>query len=410
MSIFDHIWKKSVSSPRELDEAEQTVSKLRDRLPVLTFRLVGKTQAGKTSIIHALTGRSREEIGDGFRPCTKTTRVYRFPSEEQFFVQFVDAPGLGDAEEATASDALLEEESNRHHQDCLMVVMKAMDPGQDAVRRAAAEWQLRRADRPMVIVQTCLHEGYPWREPKHILPYPFSGDNFAATVPGDLARALRLQRSWFSGPNVWFAAVDFTLPEDGYEPVLYGLDVLWEAIEQAVPWGLREAIRGTPELYEGFADALFRKAHPFVVWYALTAGTAAAVPWPFADLPAVIGIPLLMTKKLAAIYEQPWSSERVLEIMGALGFRFATRYLAKQLTRWIPFVGSIASAGFVAGSTYALGVAMCRYYGDLRRGAVPNPEVLRELYQEELKQSREWLSLRLKQGFARDDVGRQGAL
>ncbi|NMC20155.1 MAG: DUF697 domain-containing protein [Thermogutta sp.] len=399
--MLDGIWKKRGLSPGELDDIEQTVDNLRGRLPVLTFRLVGKTQSGKTSIIHALTGRSREEIGNGFQPCTKTTRVYRFPSQEQYFVQFVDAPGLGDAEQADASASPPEGESKDYH-DCLIAVMKAMDPGQEAVRRAVAEARARRPNRPVVVVQTCLHEGYPWREPRHILPYPFKGESFPAAVPSDLARALQLQRSWFTGGNVRFAAVDFTLPEDGYEPVLYGLDALWDAIEEAFPWGLREVIVGDPDLYREFADIRFRQAHPFVVWGALAAGTAAAVPLPLADLPAVIGIPVLMTKKLAAIYEQPWSLERVLEIMGALGFRFATRYLARRLTRWIPFVGSVASGAFVGGSTYALGVAMCRYYGDLRRGAAPDPKVLRRLYQDELKQSREWLSLRLKEASVRD--------
>lgn len=402
MSILDGIWKKPALSPTELDEAEQAVAKLRDRLPVLTFRLVGKTQSGKTSIIHALTGRSREEIGDGFRPCTKTTRVYRFPSDEQYFVQFVDTPGLGDVEH---TDSWVEPSGDRQLEDrcdCWVAVMKAMDPGQEAVRRAVAEARACEPNRPLVVVQTCLHEGYPWREPRHILPYPFRGESFPATVPSDLARALQLQRSWFSGSHVRFAAVDFTLPEDGFEPVLYGLEALWDAIEEALPWGLREAIVGNPELYRDFADVRFRKAHPIVVWYALAAGTAAAVPVPLADLPAVIAVPLLMTKRLAAIYEQPWNSERVLEIMGALGFRFATRYLARQLTRWIPFVGSVASAGFAAGATYALGAAMCRYYGDLRRGAAPDPKVLRRLYQAELKQSREWLRLRVREGILRD--------
>jgi len=398
------IWKNLGLSPKELDDAEQAVANLRSRLPVLTFRLVGKTQSGKTSIIHALTGRSREEIGDGFRPCTKTTRVYRFPSEEQYFVQFVDTPGLGDAEQADSSAASLGEAPLEDRYDCLVAVMKAMDPGQESVRRAVAQARACEPNRPLVVVQTCLHEGYPWREPRHILPYPFRGESFPATVPSDLARALQFQRSWFVGANVRFAAVDFTLPEDGYEPVLYGLEALWEAIEEALPWGLREAIVGNPELYRGFADVRFSKAHPFVVWYAMAAGTAAAVPLPLADLPAVIAVPLLMTKKLAAIYEQPWNSERVLEIMGALGFRFATRYLARQLTRWVPFFGSVASAGFTAGSTYALGVAMCRYYGDLRRGAAPDPKVLRHLYQEELKQSREWLNLRLREAFAGEHV------
>ncbi len=387
-------------SDSELNPYERRLRELRSRLPILTFYLAGKTQSGKTSIVHALTGRSREEIGQGFRPCTKSTRIYRFPTDEECFLQFVDMPGLGDAAQVGELFANSEPVLSNVHYTCLMVVMKALDTGQDTVRCIVSRLRETRPGVPVVVVQTCLHEGYPWREPRHIQPYPFAGNAFPATVPADLARALRFQRSWFPEPRTWFAAVDFTLPEDGFQPVLYGLEALWDAIEQAVPWGLREAIVGTPDVYRELADASFRQAHPIVVWYAIAAGTAAAIPFPLADLPTVLGIPALMARSLAKIYHQPWDSNRLWEITAALGFRFTIRYLSRQLTRLIPLVGPVASGGFIAASTYALGIAMCRYYGDLRRGVLPDAKVLRRLYHEELRQSREWLTRRIQEGFS----------
>ena len=48
----------------------------------IAFWLLGKTQSGKTSIIRYLTGADDAVIGSGFRPCTKTSRQFQFPSPE----------------------------------------------------------------------------------------------------------------------------------------------------------------------------------------------------------------------------------------------------------------------------------------------------------------------------------------
>src|SRR5262249_59256085 len=58
--------------------------------------LLGKVQSGKTSLIRVLTGCSAAEIGDGFRACTKTSRIFDFP-EEAPLVRFLDTRGMGEA-------------------------------------------------------------------------------------------------------------------------------------------------------------------------------------------------------------------------------------------------------------------------------------------------------------------------
>ena len=66
-------------------------------------------------------------------------------------------------------------------------------------------------------------------------------------VPDRLARSLAYQREWFCrqslrGAEVRFVPIDFTSDADGLQPVDYGADALWEALEAALPLGLRGMI------------------------------------------------------------------------------------------------------------------------------------------------------------------------
>ena len=75
----------------------------RARQPLPVLWLAGKTQAGKTSIIRALTGSESAEIGNGFQPCTRTARFYDFPTEAPV-VRFLDTRGLGEVAYDPAED------------------------------------------------------------------------------------------------------------------------------------------------------------------------------------------------------------------------------------------------------------------------------------------------------------------
>ncbi|MFH1268252.1 MAG: GTPase domain-containing protein, partial [Planctomycetota bacterium] len=79
------------ASPRvDEEDLERRLKEARLSLPVPVFWLLGKAQSGKTSLVRALTGSSRAEIGGGFRPCTRTAQLYSFPSEEDCFLRFLD--------------------------------------------------------------------------------------------------------------------------------------------------------------------------------------------------------------------------------------------------------------------------------------------------------------------------------
>src|SRR5262245_63664701 len=83
--MLGNLWHKvrSVFSPRVSDEElKQHLDQLRQQTPVPVFWLLGKTQSGKTSLVRYLTGAERAEIGKGYKPCTRFSSRYAFPTEQ----------------------------------------------------------------------------------------------------------------------------------------------------------------------------------------------------------------------------------------------------------------------------------------------------------------------------------------
>ncbi|MCF8008028.1 MAG: 50S ribosome-binding GTPase, partial [Methylovulum sp.] len=83
---------------------DSKISEVQQRLPPPVFWLLGKTQAGKTSLIHALTGDDSAIIGNGFQACTQRSHFYDFPSVSHPILRFLDTRGLGESAYDPAED------------------------------------------------------------------------------------------------------------------------------------------------------------------------------------------------------------------------------------------------------------------------------------------------------------------
>ncbi len=373
---------QAILSPR-VDDAELNarLGEARQRLPVPVIWLLGKSQAGKTSIIRTLTRRADAEIGDGFRPCTRYSRVYDFPDATLPLLRFLDTRGLGEV------DYRPDEDLNRFRDQAhlLMVVMNAMDQAQGPVLDALVAIREARPDWPLLLAQTTLHQGYPDPGFEHIRPYPYDRDPWPATLPTDLTRSLLAQRRMLGDPRA--VAIDFTLPEDGYEPVDYGLDALWTAIETALPLGLEPLLRDAAPL----DDLYGRAAEPAILAHALTAGSLDLVPVPGVSVPLVLAVQARLCHVLAELYGQPLDAHRWAGIGASLGTGFAVRLGGRQLLKLVPIYGPLLAALTTGAATYALGKVLVYYFGTLRRGATPDPAVLRRTYAEEFARGRERL-------------------
>ncbi len=371
---------------------QDQLAKLRQRTPVPVFWLFGRTQSGKTSLIKYLTGAEEAEIGQGFRPCTRFSRKYEFPTPETPLLTFLDTRGLDEPGYDAAED-LSAFDTQAH---AVVVTVKVLDYALERVITHLRRVRASQPGRPVVLVPTCLHEAYPQQQ--HPQPYPFNTEAGAArvrpdaAVPDELRRSLEEQERRFAGLVDHVVPVDLTPPEEGFEEPNYGGGPLKQVLLRALPAAFRQTLVSLGSATRELQDLYARAALPHIVGYSSLAATAGAVPIPMLDLMTLPAIQTRMISELAKLYGQPLTATRFLEMASALGMGLLMRQAVRQLTKFIPIVGSVAGGALAGASTFALGKAFCYYYSAVHKGHIPKPEDLRRYYEEQLAQAeRMWL-------------------
>ncbi len=379
-----------VFSPKAAATPDEKVAELASRAAPVIW-LIGKVQAGKTSIVRALTDASAAEVGEGYKPCTRTSAIFDFPADAPV-IRFIDTRGLGEKGYDPAEDIGVHE-AQAH---LILAVMKALDPQQDAVVAAVKAARKRHPEWPLIVAQTTLHEAYaPGRN--HPLRYPYgepgAGLNASDDIPADLARSLAYQRSLFSelpGNGLCvFIPIDFTQAGDGYEPKDFGLETLLRALEMAAPAGLVAALK---DANGKTGDKLAKEAHPHIVGYATAAAAADAMP-----VAGAVAVPVVQSKmlhSLARIYGVDWNRRALGEFAACLGVGAVSRYAAgfglRQLAKLIPVYGQTAGAAAAAATsfaaTFAIGKAAC-YFLALHRAGGSDPKGVAAAYSAALAQA-----------------------
>jgi uncharacterized protein (DUF697 family) len=349
--------------------------------------LLGKVQSGKTSIVRELTHAGDAEIGSGFRACTRTARVFDFPSESPI-IRFLDTRGLGEAAYDPQEDIGFCE--GRSH--LILAVVKALDFEQQAVLDVIRVIKKRHPEWPVVVAQTHLHEGYAPGE-RHVLPYPF-GTTPAPGVRADgpLPRALEHQRTLFRGLQggnaLTFVPIDFTQADDGFDPIGYGREALIEALIAAAPAAVAAALSELPPAH-GDSEACKSNAHIF--GFALAAGASDALP--LAGVIAVPAVQAAMLRRLAELHGAQWDKRAYVEFAGALGtatlMRAASAFGVRQLVKLMPIYGQTAGAAAAAAAsfaaTYAIGKAASYFLAMRKQGR--SSEAIASVYQAALKEA-----------------------
>ena len=374
-------------------QVQKHLEELRQRLPVPVFWLFGKTQSGKTSIIKFLTGADTAEIGQGFRPCTRFSRQYQFPTPETPLVTFLDTRGLDEPGYEPQED--LARFNDQAH--VVVVVVKALDHAQANVLKNLRALRDAKRSRPILLALTCLHEAYPQQQ--HPQPYSFdnSQEVVAAAVPEDLRRSLDEQKRRFTDLVDEVVPIDLTPAEEGFEEPHYGGVRLQKVLVGMLPAAYRQTLialdTATHELQDLYAELCL----PHIVGYSALAASAGAIPIPWLDLFILPGIQSRMIQHLAQIYGQPLNATRFLEVAGTLGMGILFRQATREVVKFIPFVGSVASSALAGASTFALGKAFCYYYSAVQQGHVPQAEDLKRYYHEQLTLAeKHWTGLQKK--------------
>jgi len=355
----------------------------RAQAEALVVWLLGKTGAGKTAIVAALTGDPRAEVGQGFEPCTRTAFFYDVPAEAPL-LRFLDTRGLGEAGyDATRDISWCEEQSH-----LVLAVMQVSDPAQHMALHALQQAHRRHSEWPVVVAQTGLHRLYP-AGIGHPDPYPYTGgpeDLTHTSLPHALRQALAHQRKLFDalrGPRPRFVPLDFTLPEDGFPPQDYGLELLWRVLEEVSPV-VFEALHTASADVE--SDRRRAKARPLIYGCGAAAAGAGAVPIPIVGVGGLAGVIAMMLRALAIRYDVTWTPRAFGEFSGAVGGGalawWALRYGLREMLKLIPVVGTGAAGALNAAAAFgvavAIGEAACVWLAYQRRGlSAPSDEVRR---------------------------------
>jgi uncharacterized protein (DUF697 family) len=387
MGILDRIWRAvgerlwddsiPAADPMEKDARDRA----RSTAPVVW--LIGKTGAGKTAIVSALTGDARATIGEGFEPCTRTSLFYDVPPEAPL-LRFLDTRGLGEPGYDPAQDIAWCE----HQSHLLLVVMQVSDPMQDDVLRVVRTARRRHPYWPVVVAQTGLHRRYEPGAP-HPASYPYTGgasDEADSRIPHALRQAIAYQRRLFSGlpgDPVRFVPIDFTVPEDGYDPEDFGLAALWQALEETGPDALAAFHRA---LADAETDEVRASARRVVQSFAAVAAGAGAVPFPLVGAGGLAGVLALMLRMVGRRYDVVWTPGMFAQFTGAIGGGalawWIVRYGLGESVKLIPFLGTAMAGALNAAAavaiTVGIGEAACVWLGYRRRGqSAPTEEVRR---------------------------------
>lgn len=180
--MFDKV-KKLFSSGAGDERLRHKLDEIRNKTPIPVFWLYGKTQSGKTSVIKFLTGADDAEIGHGFKPCTRFSRQYMFPTPEAHLLTFLDTRGVDEPGYDPRED-LARFDQQAH---VVIITVKVMDHALENLLTHFRPIHGARLSRPVVLVLTCLHEAYPQQQ--HPEPYPFTTpdlDQAARQLPQEL--------------------------------------------------------------------------------------------------------------------------------------------------------------------------------------------------------------------------------
>ena len=389
------------------ERLREILEQVRSELPTTEAILMGKPQTGKSSVVRALTGGDATMVGQGFRTHTQHTTRYAYPNDDLPLLTFVDTVGLGDGRQSVDDivqelekaiegpidrqkdqqrDQQKDQQAQQLSSRILIVTVKVGDFATDSLRTMVRAMRSRFPQVPCLLAITCLHEAYPTQILQHPLYPPDAQPGYES-----IARAASQIRADFAGLFDASVLVDFTLDEDEFDPVLYGLDAFVTAIGNLLPEAESRAIAQLAQnrdISPQLSDLYRSVGRRMIVPFSIAAGTCAAVPLPLATMPVLTGIQISMITVLGQLYGQVLTPGQAGGLVSTIAGGFLAQTIGRELVKLIPGFGSVIAASWATAYTWALGEAACVYFGDLMGGKTPDPKRIQQVMKTSFDEAR----------------------
>ena len=321
--------------------------------------LLGKTGAGKSSLIQTLTALSTIEVGNGYEPCTRTSRQFDYPADQPL-LRFMDTRGLGEANYDPTDDLA----ASAGHSQAILVLARIDDPVQGEVAEALAEVLAKDPSKQVLL----LHTGADL----------ITDEEALSRAKAANAEIFRLKTG---GP---LREVTVAMPPEKPDENT-GIDEVIEHLEVMLPAAALLLARQNSQSAEQIA---FEQIRTRVLTYATAAGATDALP--LVGIASVPAVQIAMLYYLGTFYGVSWDRKVSTAFLGSMGVGVAARLGAnfgiRQIAKLIPVYGQTvgaAAAGTISfATTYALGRAAAMFLHYRSRSKPLSSEKLQAVYRD----------------------------
>lgn len=355
--------------------------------------IVGRRGAGKSSLINAIFGEQKAEVGD-YKSQTGSGKWYLFENELGG-IDILDTRGLGEShrpDEVALSETPIEEVKQSIKNKCPDVILflcKGKEVGsridedlQQLLQLKQDIYEMHTYEVPIVGIVTQVDELAPVSDSEPPFEHPKKQENISATV--DLLEDKI--KEIIATPVTVIPISAYVEYENGsitYDR-RWNIDVLLDYLLTELPKEAQVILAKLSKV-KMVQKKLARNIGKSVM---TVTGLVGATPVPIADMPIITGLQISMIGTIAMISGRKLNRKTIIQFVGAMGVNLgvgmALREISRHLVKVFPGAGSFISGSIASAGTYALCEAAIAYFIDSK-----SEEEAKKIYEEQLQKEKE---------------------